>query len=359
MQKTIFLETERLRNLHSGLGQFCWHLGQALCQQADESLRFTFFVPSQHRGIFGQNIDYQTVSPIYKFFPLPQKKDIWHILHQDSAYWPSRFSTHRPKVILTIHDLNFLERSDYSQAKKQQKLAILQHRIDRADVLTTISDYTASVIKTHLQTDHKPLHVIHNGNSLVAIDLSNFSTPDELKSIRANQFLFSIGVVHPKKNFHVLLPLLQQNPDLQLVIAGNTANPYSQKIVEIAQKLGVANQLMLLGNVSDEVKYWLFQHCLAFVFPSLSEGFGLPVVEAMSIGKPVFLSNLTSLPEVGGDAAYYWQNTDPTHLQAVFEQGMTDYQANATKKEAIQRQARRFTWQKAAEKYILLYKNMN
>lgn len=358
MPKTIFLETERLRNLHSGLGQFCWHLGQALCQQADESLRFTFFVPSQHRGIFGQNADYQTVSAIYKFFPVPQKQDIWHVFHQDSAYWPSRLGTHHPKLILTIHDLNFLERADYSQAKKRQKLAALQQKIDRADVLTTISDYTASVIKTHLQTAHKPLHVIHNGNSLITFDLSNFVVPDTLKNIQINQFLFSIGVIHPKKNFHVLLPLLQQNPDLKLVIAGNTANPYSQQIVEIAQRLGVGNRMLLLGNVSDEVKYWLFYHCLAFVFPSLSEGFGLPVVEAMSLGKPVFLSNLTSLPEIGGDAAYYWQNTGSSHLQAVFEQGMSDYQANATRKTTLQTQASRFTWQKAAEKYLLLYKNI-
>ena len=358
MQKTIFLETERLRNLHSGLGQFCWHLGQALCQQADESLRFTFFVPSQCRGIFGQNVDYQTVSPVYKFFPISQKQDIWHVFHQDSAYWPSRLSTHRPKVILTIHDLNFLERADYSLAKKRQKLASLQQKIDRADVLTTISDYTASVIKTHLQIGQKPLHVIHNGNSLVPVSLSDFSIPDKLKSIRINQFLFTIGVVHPKKNFHVLLPLLQQNPDLQLVIAGNIANPYSQEIIEIAQTLGVANRLLLLGNIADETKYWLFQHCLAFVFPSLSEGFGLPVVEAMSVGKPVFLSNLTSLPEIGGDAAYYWQNTNPSHLQAIFEQGMADYQANVSKKTILQAQANRFTWQKAAEKYLLLYKNI-
>ena len=110
--------------------------------------------------------------------------------------------------------------------------------------------------------------------------------------------------------------------------------------------------------MSDEEKVWWYSHCDAFVFPSISEGFGLPVVEAMSLGKPVFISNLTSLPEIGGPEAFYWESFDPDIMTEVFKKGMLEYGSDRTKAERIRKWSERFSWENTARDYLKLYKDI-
>ncbi|HEY9046964.1 MAG TPA: glycosyltransferase, partial [Ohtaekwangia sp.] len=94
------------------------------------------------------------------------------------------------------------------------------------------------------------------------------------------------------------------------------------------------------------------------IFPSLAEGFGLPVLEAMYYGKPVFLSKLTSLPEVGGEHAYYFDNFSPEHMREVFVKGMHHYET--THPEAmIKAWALRFSWDNTAKEYLSLYRELH
>ena len=95
-------------------------------------------------------------------------------------------------------------------------------------------------------------------------------------------------------------------------------------------------------------------NCEAFIFPSLSEGFGIPPIESMQLGKPTFLSNLTSLPEIGGPHAYYFESFDENHMQDVFLKGMEDYRTN-NRKEAIVNWANQFSWEKATQEYLDVY----
>ena len=94
-----------------------------------------------------------------------------------------------------------------------------------------------------------------------------------------------------------------------------------------------------------------------FVFPSLSEGFGLPLVEAMHFGKPVFISNATSLPEIGGDAAYIFPDFDPANMQAVFAEGMKDFKEN-NREEKVMARAALFNWDEAAQTYLNIYQQL-
>src|SRR5699024_4292864 len=91
-------------------------------------------------------------------------------------------------------------------------------------------------------------------------------------------FLFGMGYVNRKKNFHVLLPMLRDN-DYELVIAGRLDEPdYIYAIIEQAREMGIEERVHLLGPVSEEEKAWYFKNCLAYMHPSLAEGFGAPVV---------------------------------------------------------------------------------
>lgn len=352
----LFIDAERLRDLNSGLGQVCLHLSRELVRQQPAGWKLTFLVPGSQVGVFGSQVDYVEASWQRKLW-IPRRYDVWHCLHQDSAYLaPAGRPGRSAKLILTIHDLNFLERPDYSNAKKARKLATLQQRVDRADALTAISAYTASVVQEHLRLpDTKPVRVIANGVAISEQDLrSDAPRPAFLGENDRPYFLF-VGLIHPKKNVHTLLPLLEAFPDYRLVLAGPDGHAYAQHIREQAHKLGVADRLSMPGAVDESTKWWLYAHCEAFLFPSLSEGFGLPVAEAMTFGKPIFLSNLTSLPEVGGKEAYYFEDFEPENMAQALHDGLHDFGQNALRQERMRKRAAGFSWPDVAGQYWKLY----
>ncbi|HRG57318.1 MAG TPA: glycosyltransferase family 1 protein [Bacteroidia bacterium] len=342
----VLVEMEKLKNLNSGLGQFCLGLGQALVNQ-NKNNDLHFLVPENKKGIFGNHVFYNNIKNYLSFlFKRPKSFDIWHCTHQQS-----KFLLSSGKLILTIHDLNFLYK--YKGIKKLFKMNALQRKVNKASAIVAISQFTANEIKQHLNINDKKLHVIYNGVSLKSIE--NVELPSFLRN---RKYLFSIGIINPKKNFHVLLPLLKNNANLFLVIAGNSTHQYVQKIKSMAQEMGVLTQLYFLGIVSDDLKYTLYKNCYAFVFPSLSEGFGLPVIEAMIFGKPVFLSNKTCLPEIGGSEAFYWENFEASDMQKTFEKGMKIYNDDNLKTERIMQHASQFNWEIAAKKYLALYESI-
>ena len=100
------------------------------------------------------------------------------------------------------------------------------------------------------------------------------------------------------------------------------------------------------------------RNCDAFLFPSLTEGFGLPVIEAMQFGKPVFLFKATSLPEVGGTLAFYWSSFDPDAMAAVFHAGMAAFASDPNYPLESIAHARRFSWDKAASEYLAFYREI-
>ena len=143
-----------------------------------------------------------------------------------------------------------------------------------------------------------------------------------------------------------------------MVIAGRLAEPdYISGIKRQAEEMGIADRLHVTGPVPEEEKAWYLCNCLAFIHPSLAEGFGAPVVEAMSFGKPLFLSNRTSLPEIGGDIAFYFSSFEPDHMHQVFKEGMHQY-TQKNMYEAIVRRGKEFDWEKNALKYLEVYKSL-
>jgi len=344
--KKVFLEMEKLKNMNSGLGQFCFQLGNTIFQSSSLKFEPHFFLPAKLKNIFGNHFNYIKSSTFCKFFPVKGRFDIWHCLHQESSYWPSSGSA---KIILTIHDLNFLEIKK-SKWKQKRRLKKLQNLIYRADAITVISKYTEKVVRENLKIPDIPLQVIYNGNSLKTF--SFVSKPDFAPD---GKFFFSIGIITLKKNFLTLVPLLKHSNDYHLIIAGNKNDSYAQEIQNLAKSLGVSNRLIMPGPINEEEKYWLYQNCAAFLFPSVAEGFGLPVIEAMSLGKPVFLSRFTSLPEIGGEEAFYFNSFDPHAMHSTIENGLKEFDSDKEKSQRIIEWSRQFSWRRALEAYQELY----
>ncbi len=151
--------------------------------------------------------------------------------------------------------------------------------------------------------------VIYNGVSVLD---ANPIIPEFVDDSKA--FIFSIGIIGEKKNFHVLIEAMKNIPDLNLYLCGNAGSKYADKIRILITKHNLEKRVFLPGEISEAEKNWMYKNCKAFVFPSLNEGFGLPVVEAMHFGKPVVLSKLTSLPEIGGEEAVYLDNFLPEEI---------------------------------------------
>ena len=347
--KVVF-DAERLRNLGSGLGQFSRSLGQALIATRPPDGDLTFIVPPGETGRFAGARSLPTRFWM-RYLP-PAYPDVWHATHQD--YWirPPRSA----RMVLSIMDLNFLERADYSAAKKARRLAAVQRRIDRAAAIATISEFTATVVRRHLTVPDVPLRVIHLGNPLESAGGSpRESLPASVVRLRPGSYFLFVGVIHPKKNVRTLVPMLRAFPEMSLVLAGSADHAYAREVERAADAAGVADRLVMPGWVSDETRHWLYANCRALLFPSLSEGFGLPVVEAMSLGKPAFLSQLTSLPEIGGEAAYYFDSFDPDSMIEVVRQGLADFDAHPGRAAALRAHAARFSWTRAATEYWGLY----
>lgn len=348
----IIFDCERMKYPDTGLYHYCLNLGRYLeknIQLGREEL--FFFTPFWEQEWSLRRGNHLTQNPIQKFIMPPMRGyDIWHSTYQNTHYMPMR--NRRIKVVLSIHDLNFMYDEKKSPAKKAKYLRYMQGLINRADRLICISEFCKKDVMNHCDTGGKDLTVIHNGTNML-------DTPGltERSYKPKKPFLFSIGVVHRKKNYHVLLPLLQRNA-LELVIAGKFEdNDYLSLLKRKSRELGVEDNLHLLGPVSEHEKAWYFNHCDAFAFPSVSEGFGLPVVEAMSCGKPLFLSDRTALPEIGGDVSFYFRDFQPDHMDEVFHIGMSRY-ANEDFQRRIRERSLQFNWHKSARKYLEVYRSL-
>ncbi len=351
MQKIIF-DCERMKYPDTGLYHYCLNLGKHLEKNINlHKEQLFFYTPSweQHWSFHPGN--HITQNRLQKFILPPLNEyDIWHSTYQNTHYMPMK--NRKIKVVLSIHDLNFMYDEKKSPVKKQKYLRYMQGLINRADVIICISEFSKKDVLQHCDVKNKPLYVIHNGtNLLLKPELTS-------KSYKPRKpFLFSIGVINRKKNFHVLLPLLKKNT-MELLIAGKFDDrDYLSFIRKQSEDLGVDDHVHLLGHVSENEKSWYFNHCRAFTLPSISEGFGLPVAEAMSCGKPLFLSDRTALPEIGGDVSFYFRDFHPEHMQEVFNSGMDNYNSNGLKKRIIER-GRNFNWDKAALQYLDVYRSL-
>jgi glycosyltransferase involved in cell wall biosynthesis len=335
---------------HTGLYHFCYQLGLALRRQTDRTKHdFTFYVRKPEFGIFGDDAGYLRQHSLHKFLlPPTHKYDIWHSTYQATQYYPQN---RKIKIILTVHDLNFLHENTKTPEKRKRELKKLQEKIDRADHIVAISQFVLNDIDQHIRLKGQPTSVIYNGCNFT--EMKNTNRPPAAPSGR---FIYTIGTITDKKNFHVLPALLKGN-DLKLVISGVThSQTYLESIVEQTKLHGVQDRVVFTGSVTEEEKQWYMQHCEAFVFPSIAEGFGLPVIEAMYFGKPVILSTHTSLPEIGGEDACYFTSFDGEEMQKVLHACLASF--DKEKSDRIKNRAASFNWDHAALMYENIYAHL-
>lgn len=349
----VILDCERLKYPYTGLHEYCLQLSLHLLRNNRTALKIGFFLPRSASGLLGAGASHCLAQhPVHKIYNAPARRCcLWHGTSQGSLYFPHRG---KMKKLLTIHDLNFMidKRSAF---KRKRYLDRVQRQVDLADHLTMVSFFTKDFAASHLDLGGKPVSVIYNG---CEVDLAAHPPQKPDWMVEGGSYIFSIGTLAVKKNFHVLPALLRGN-NLRLIIAGWHQDPsYREKIIMEAERFKVADRILLPGPVSTGEKWWLMQHAAAFALPSLAEGFGIPVAEAMHFGIPIFLSNHTSLPEIGGDAAYYFDSFEPDSMSHTFETSLQHFHADSKKKERIRIRKNIFDWDHSASQYLAVYQNL-
>lgn len=337
----------KMTSLHEGLGEYGVLFGEHLARRARDlrqahGIELFYRLPERMHGSFGNDVRYLQQRSLQRHLSVHLRRfDLWHTLHQHNPYRPP-LGTRR--YVATVADLNHLYDNDSRFAAKARRR--LDRIAARADSFITISDYVRRDLERAYGTA-KPVAVRYIG-------VRDFTTQVAEAPADAPEpgFFFHLSRMSALKNVDSLLGLMQQMPAQRLVLAGARSGD-SLRTQERAQALGLKN-VRFLFDVSTAEKAWLFKNCRAFMFPSLAEGFGLPPVEALQFGKPVFLSTLTSLPEVGGPVAHYWPSFEPEAMRAVVESalGRWDDVADA---ERARRWAHRFGWQACIEAHVSLY----
>ena len=350
-KKQLVFDAERMKYAHTGLYHYCLQLGLALQKVInDDAEELKFYVRPGHENSFGENAQYIEQHGLHKFSMPTKNVDVWHTTYQATNYFPFR---KKVKVVFTIHDLNVLHENTMSPKRLQKELNKIQKRIDAADHIVAISHFTLADVKNNLQLHNKPATVIHNGCNIQLIQ--NIVAPQQ---VPGGDFLFTIGTINAKKNFHVLPCLLVGN-NKQLFIAGITDDEnYKQTIISEAQKDGVADRVIFTGPINENDKQWYLKNCTAFVFPSLAEGFGLPVIEAMYFGRPVILSNATALPEIGGPDAFYFNDFEPENMREVLNNALKNFEQDLELLDKMKARAQMFTWEDAAKKHMEVYRSL-
>lgn len=252
--------------------------------------------------------------------------------------------------VVTIHDLIFLRYPETTSGVLAKGLAALVPQVARrATRIIADSEATAADLKQMLSVPEQKIDVVPIGPGKPPSD--EFVDDEPLRQqlgLGAAPIVLSVSARRPHKNLERLIEAMVSLPDAQLVLPGYPS-PFDQHLAAHAAAHGVGNRVHMCAWVSDEQLEGLYRAATCLAFPSLAEGFGLPVLEAMARGLPVATSGQSALAEVAGDAALLF---DPLDVSSIAEQVgrlLAEPALRAELRELGLRQAAQFTWQRAAE----------
>lgn len=285
------------------------------------------------------------------------------LLHEpDFVLPPTRRGT---PTLLTVHDLTFKRDPDSAFPRLRRYLErVVPRSVQRATHVLADSAATQSDLVELFGAPPGKISVIPGGvDSRFApvTDTERLAAVRDKYAIGQAPFILGIGTLQPRKNFKRLIQAFNsgkaQGAKRRLVIAGGKGWLYDDILAEV-KRLGLEGDVLFIGFVDDEDLPALYSAASVLAYPSLYEGFGLPVLEAMACGTPVVTSNVSSLPEVAGEAALMVPPTDVAALSEALLRVLTDGALRAHMVERGLAQARRFTWENSARQLLAAYERV-
>ena len=365
----------------AGVAYYTYHLVKSLLA-IDKVDEFVLFFDHRARGVYkdflepNTTIRFFTFSRYKKYLPFVyshilaavnisrEKLDVYH---SPANIVPLRYEG---KFVVTIHDLA-IYREPYAFPSRQgfSIKYLVPKSIHRAKKIIAVSQSTKKDVEEYFQVNPRKIRVIYEG-----VDHDRFSLGDNISDLKKylkdkyrikKDFILFVGTLEPRKNLIRLLEafyqLVSRRPDFrnryQLVLAGQKGWLYEEIFEEIKNR-HLEELVVIPGYLPQDDLNKFYAVCTLFVYPSIYEGFGLPVLEAMASGKPVITSNISSLPEIAGDAAKLIDPYDIEGISRALEQLLDDEEYRRMLAEKGRERAKRFSWEKCARETLEVYREV-
>lgn len=357
MKNKILIDLERLRYPYSGLANVFKNLAKGI-ELKDNIFDIFYFGPKNEVQKINPSLNLVKYKFWHKYYECFSRKfDIVHCSHQLSHFFHKKYNN--STKILTLHDLNFLH-ENHSNSRRQKFLRKVNQNLENTDYLICISNFVKEDVlknKNILKLQNiKEISVIHNGISSPQekeYDLGRFSC------LRNKKYILNIGVLFEKKNQKSLVEMLPYLEENLVLVTSDKKEPYTTEVRTKIKELGLTDRVHFLSHISEEEKYALIQHSQMYCHPSLAEGFSIPPIEAMAFGKPVFLSTYTSLPEIGGEQAFYFKDFSPKSMANVIKIGMKKYNENSGEYQTRSKKwASQFNYRRMTDDYLNIYQKI-
>ncbi len=266
--------------------------------------------------------------------------------------------------VVTIHDLAFKRYPQFLKKKYGQFLSILKTKRDvhRADRVIAVSRQTARDIVEFLKVDPRKIKVIYHGvdsQFRPDVPLGFISAVRNKYGLGTSPYILWVGTIEPRKNLQALIKSYGQlktfHREYSLVLGGGWGWKY-EEIFPLIRSLG--ETVKVTGYLSREDLIALYAGAYLFVYPSLYEGFGMPLLEAMSSGVPVIASNTSCIPEVVGEAGILVNPLDVLQMAGAITRVLSDKALHASLREKGMERAKSFTWDRAAQETLVLYREI-
>ncbi len=352
------------RCLLTGIGTYTLNLVRGLKSLGEIHVRA--LTSSSHKGALAPYCDQVDVisAPIYSFreqFQVPwaaRQCDLLHVPHYNTPL------LHRGTMLVSIHDLTHILDETFRASWKSRIYAqpMLRLAASNAAHIFTVSEYSKRQIVEHLGTPADKVSVVYNG-----VSPQFFSEPHDESKIRAGRsygfegsYILYVGNLKPHKNVAGLIRAFtalrsRQKIEHKLLIIGGDASGRSD-LKRLAGECGLNGSAVFVPVVPGELLRTAYSGADVTVLPSFEEGFGLPIVESMACGTPVACSYAASMPEVGGEAADYFDPRDIESIADSLERVLfSQARSDRMRKLGIE-QAARFTWESCARKHYEVYR---
>lgn len=290
--------------------------------------------------------------------PFSSSKIIWghfDILHQThfTAYYPTSILK-KKKLVMTMHDMNHTKfRHLYPKSKIYDADRIQEDQktlINKSDAIIAVSNSTKNDMINLWNIDADKIKVIYHG-----IEINPRVKEDSFDLPISNPYILYVGARSGFKNFSLFLKAFMQiankYPELNIVCTGM---PFTKEELIQFEQLRIREKVHLF-SVSEQGMAYLYRKAEFFIYPSLSEGFGMPILEAMSCDCPVVLSNSSCFPEVAGNAGIYFDPEDADDIAFQMDKILNDTQLRLKISLLAQQRVKEFSWKKTAKEHLDLY----
>lgn len=267
---------------------------------------------------------------------------------------------YRGDTVTTIHDLTTARFKNPAKnpvvfwVKQKVYKVVIKIVARKSEAIITPSEYVKDDVAKFAKINSRKIEVTYESADKIT------ETPEPIEELANRQFLLYVGRPQPHKNLEKLIKsfktLQQKYPDLHLVFAGKKDVLYWQ-LEKHVKALEIAN-VVFTDFVSEGQLRWLYENTACYVFPSLSEGFGLPGLEAMAHGAPVASSNMTCLPEIYKDAAEYFNPKDIESITTSIDKILSSKKLRQNLEQKGKKLSTRYSWTRMAKQTLSIYKQV-